>query len=294
MILKFNPQAIEVKDQGREDLAREVGLPMSAAKSFFTAASLTNFQACYNSFVAAFPKQAGQISRHRPDGVGPGEMVAWFVFDNITLGGKNSGIDLFVDGAPFAEMKGGKSSKYSNSIDNFKITTDSDVAVTRLIKDLSEFNALHTQITGSPLIGWKQSLGVTTLREWETINLTKMAKDFSGVSRVPFQAQLDPANMTITVNGQVLTSLSDKKAISKIRDFMLTDQQVPVDPKLATLKRIISTWRNQVYANYLINKPLALVNTSTMEMVFFGEITEEMVGLYCIHRNQPWARIYLP
>ena len=43
--------------------------------------------------------------------LGPGEMLAWFIFDNITLGGKNSSVDLLVDGMPFAEMKAGTITK---------------------------------------------------------------------------------------------------------------------------------------------------------------------------------------
>lgn len=297
MILKFNPQSLEVKQEGRKELAAQVGLDLDEVAPFFGDATFANFQVKYNNFVTAFGSQAIELSKLRGDGVGPGEMVAWFVFDNIRLGGKNSPIDLLVGDTPFAEMKGGAYTIKTNSLDNFKVTKDSDLAVTQLIKDLDCFNETHQLITGKPLAGYQSGkIKLSQLNDWRTIDLKKLARKFKGVSRTPIALFADPADGTIRL-GEDSTPFShwDAKDLGqKIREFSLTVRTIPVDNNTSTISKIENRWRATVEASYLVNKKFALVNKNTMQMMYFGELTKEMIGLYLVGRNQPWARVYLP
>jgi len=296
MSIGFNPQNPSVKQIGREELADKICLPMKKLKPYFKKADVQSFQANYNSFVIKHPVEAKQISALRPDGVGPGELVAWFLFDNIQLGGKNSSIDLLVDGADFAEMKGGRYDTKYHALCDFKITKDSDPAVDLLRTDLGEFNDTYYKITGSNLPGWDPgNILTTTLRIWDTINLKKEAKLYAGPARHRIQFEAD-------VNGNFY-QVGSKKPIAnwkgdsvnqEIARIMTSDIEVTVNNHTSTLKKIVGRWRQLAFKNYLAGKRFALVNTSTMKMEHFGTLTVDMIDLLRIARNQPSAKIYLP
>jgi hypothetical protein len=295
-MVSFNPQFLEVKEQGRIEQARIAGLSLEAAAPYFSVATHKNFQKNFNAFVTAFPQEAKIISDDRPDGVGPGEMIAYFLFDNIHLGGKNSHTDLWMNGKEFVEVKGGDYTKKTNTLDNFKISKDGDPAVTQLMAEVKDFNETYKKITGKPLNKWNAgAAGVTTIEEWSHLDLKKLAQQFKGVSRAPIPVFLDPATQTIlTETAETLISLHDKQGLKKVLEFTLAEHEISVDNKASTLKKIIDRWRKNAFENYLVGKNVALINTRSLQMMFFGHVTEEMIGLYCIHRNQPWARIYLP
>lgn len=296
MSIGFNPQSPNVKKIGREELANTVGLTTKQVKRYFAKATPTNFQITYNNFVTQFPTQSKMISDLRPDGVGPGELVAWFIFDNIQLGGRNSPIDLIVDGKGFAEMKGGSYDAKNHALKDFKITKDSDPAIGVLRKDLEEFNETFNRITGSNLTGWVPgNILTTTLKAWESVDLNKEAKRYAG----PIKGTV---SVNFSANGDIRYGNIDignwKSDVTtcgqQIQKFMLSDVQVPVNNRTSTLKRIVARWRQQAFTDYLKGKRFALVNTSTLKMEYLGELTPEMIGLYRIARNQPQARIYLP
>ena len=296
MSIGFNPQNPSVKKIGREELADAVNLPLRKLKPLFVKAEPGTFLANYNSFVSKYPAEAKVISGLRPDGVGPGELIAWFVFDNIQLGGKNSSIDLVIDDVGFAEVKGGAYEVSTHALCGFKITKDSDPAVNLLARDLDEFNATYCKITGSPLTGWNPgNILTTTLRSWEKIDLKKAAKQYAG----PIRGSI---RLTVHANGDVyqdgndttLGNWQDKSFQEQLRKFMLSDIKIAVNNHTSTLQRVIGRWKQQAYTDYLKGKRFALVNTASLKMEYLGELTVEMIGLYRIARNQPQARIFLP
>ncbi len=296
MILSFNPQSTGVKERGRTELARAVGLPEHEAAPFYSVATPENFQQTYNAFVNAFPAPACAISRLRPDGVGPGEMVAWFVFGNLQLGGRRAGIDLLLDGRPFAEMKGGAYTRSSGTLDNFKITRDGDPAVQLLANDLLYLNETHRLITGQDLPNWSPGrVGLRTLRLWECVDLAALARQFRGSPRARMYVPLDTNGDLLSFDGSArIAHWDEPDGLRKLKALALAGHEVPVDNTRSTLQKIINRWREQAFVDYLDGKTIALVNKDTLRMLFFGQLTRNMVGLYCVGRNQPWARVYLP
>lgn len=294
MSIGFNPQNPNVKTIGREELADAVSVSVSEFQPYFTKAEPETFQANYNRFVNQFPNEAKAISALRPDGVGPGELVVWFIFDNIQLGGKNSSIDLVVDGVDFAEMKGGRYETAHHAIAGFKITKDSDPAVDLLRRDLDEFNSTYCKITGTNLTGWEPgNIRTTTLKEWENIDLLKESKRYAGPMRGKMKLDL-LANGDLMQEGKLLTNAHRKNFRAELLKFMQSDIEIAVNNDISTLRRVIGRWRHMAHANYLRGKKFALINTSTLKMEYFGELSADMIGLLRIGRNQPEARIYLP
>lgn len=290
----FNPQFIEVKETGRIELANAAGLSLKAAAPYFTCATHKNFQTQFNHFVMAFPENAKHISDNRPEGVGPGEMIAWFVFNNVTLGGKNSSLDINVNGQPFAEMKGGYHTLKTNTLDGFKITKDGDPAVCQILHDLEKFNTTYRAIKGQNLTGWSEgAIGVESLGLWKSIDLKKLAQQTKGPPKERVYVPIDPNGDVLNLDGKHITHLEAADALKKIKEIVRAEREIPVDNKISTLEKIIGRWRDQVFIDYLEDKKIALVNTKNMRMMFFGHLTKDMLGLYRIQRNQPWARIYL-
>ena len=288
MYLPFDPRNPEDKQACRHWLSRNAGILTSKqfTDGYFKRASTANFRNVYNRFVSAYSAEAKIISNLRPDGIGPGEMVAWYVFDNITLGGRNSGIDLLMSGKPFAEMKAGRHNQTHNSVDDFKITKDGDPSVIQIMADLHEYAMVYEKLHGLKLK--VSSISAKFLE-------ANMAKNISKVELTKVPLILDRNTLELTdPEGNEICNLDNQDLYNNVVRFAYDYRPPAVDNSISTFKKIVTRWRKQAYQDALVVKKLALVNKDSLMMMYFGQLTEGNIGLYRIHRNQPWARIYLP
>lgn len=246
-MLDFCPQDLGAKETGRAAQCNASSLSLKEAARFFTDATPKNFQSHYNKFVSAFPKEAKIISNLRPSGVGPGEMVAWFLYDNITVGGANASCDLSVGGRDFAEMKGGAYCKQHHCLQDFKLSKDHDPSVKYVVGALG---------AGPSAV---------------TIDLN--GKVFDSV-------------------GNVLCSYNSPNFQEQVGRIIAANVENAVD--ISCRDQIVERWKNMIFSEYVSGKTMAIIHTKDLKMQFFGQLTKDMVGLYRIHRNQPWARVYLP
>jgi hypothetical protein len=76
---------------------------------------ITNFIAAFPAFSARLYDLHGQVP-HLGTRLGRGEVLVYFIFDDIELGGSSSSIDCFVDGKPVFEIKSAhrEGEKYTN------------------------------------------------------------------------------------------------------------------------------------------------------------------------------------
>lgn len=295
-MLPFNPEDLSQKSLGRQFIADSVTIPSKALARFYKKATPATFRQDYNAFIDAYPNQAKAISDLKPDGIGPGELIAYLVFDNISLGGKKASIDIHLEGKPFAEMKAGAYCVGQHSLIDFKITRDGDQAVTQLARDLEKFNDTYRKITKSQLSHWNPGQApLSVLREWRAIDLKRLARRHAG----PIKEYID---LRLDVNGVVSVPDTNIEVTHRSRPgweqdvaaFMQSKVEIPVDNSISSLKKIERRWVNQAFKDYLEGKQMALVNTKTLEMMYFGKLTKDMVGLHRIGRNQPKAYVSLP
>lgn len=265
----------------------------------FTKATATNIMPKYNKFLADYPVIAKSIDKIKPEGVGPGEFILYFLFDNVGIGGKNAPIDVYMDGKEWAEAKGGDPIG-TGTLTNFKITKDSSKAVTQIMKDLEDFNATYSEITGEDLPGWRgaNELTTNTLRGWADIDLTKLAKESTGGSKKPI-------NLVLKTDGDLLrkgeedpvTNINKTKSVAPIKKLISGDDKVAVDKSVDTLEKIVRKWAETAYNDYASGKRFLLFvgskGTRLPVMKFNGYLSQDMIGLYMTHRNQPWAEVYL-
>lgn len=245
-MLDFSPQDLGAKEPGRIAQCKASGLEYKEAAQFFTSATLQNFQGHYNSFIACFPQQAQVISKLRPMGIGPGEMLAWFLFDNITVGGANARCDLSIDGVDFAEMKAGHYCLKRHALEDFKLSRDQDPSVKYIIDALSPKPAV-------------------------TIGFDGIAWDYAG---------------------KKIGIYNSEEFAKQVSEIIAANTARTVD--IGCREKIVESWKDLIFTEYLSGKTMAMIQTSDLKMRYFGQLTKEMVGLHRIHRNQPWARVYLP
>jgi hypothetical protein len=172
------------KDKMRARLAKTFAVKLPEMEKYFTNATPRNFKTKYNAFVMAFPDEAKKIDSYRPDGVGPGELIAYFVFNDISIGGGQSNIDLFKNGEPFAEVKAGDPAH--GGIQDFKLDTEHSKSSKRLLKSLDDFNTEYKKLTDEDLPGWNgaSEANATALRHWRKVNLVDFGGDDESVEDI--------------------------------------------------------------------------------------------------------------
>lgn len=285
------------KVKGRAAIAKAVGITpqvMASMKPYFKKATTENVKTAYNAFLKAFPKEAKAINALKPDGVGPGEFILYFVFDNIGIGGKNASIDIYIDGKEWAEAKAGGRS--GTTMNNFKLGRDSDKSVTQIMKDLEEFNDKYHEIHGEDLPGWRgaNELTVNTLRSWADIDLKQKAADSKGGSKKSIDLILKKdGDLFRKGEDNPLMNVNKTKSTAPLKKVISGDSKVAVDDKINTLQKIVDRWKDLAFQEYVGGKRFAILDKNTLELKYFGELTKDMVGLYTTHRNQPWAEVYL-
>lgn len=263
---------------------------------YFTKASESNVQSAFNKFVNTFSSAAGAINSIKIDGIGPGELLMYFIFDNISVGGKNAPIDLYLDGKEWAEAKAG-APVGDSTLTNFKITKDSAKAVTQIMKDLEAFNEAYSQITGEDLPDWRgaSELKADTLRGWVDIDLKKLAKENKGQAKKPIDLKLQrDGELKQAGSSDPILNVKKDKSTAPLRD--LITGEVEVDDKISTLDKIIKAWAKQAFDEYVKGKRFVLFSSKTGKLPqirYVGMLTVDMIGLYNTHRQQPWAEIYL-
>ena len=285
------------KAKGRSQIVKAAAIEsptFDAMKPYFKKATAANIKDGYNKFLTAFPKEARAINALKPDGVGPGEFIMYFVFDNVGIGGKNASIDIFVDGKEFAEAKAGGRS--GTTMNNFKLGRDSDKSVTQILKDLEEFNDKYHEIHGEDLPGWRgaNELTVNTLRSWVDIDLKKASSEVKGGSKKSIDLILKKdGDLLRKGEEEPIMNVNKAKSVAPLRQAISGNATVAVDTKVGTLQKIIDRWKDLAFTEYVDGKKFAILDKNTLELKHFGELTKDMVGLYTTHRNQPWAEVYL-
>ncbi len=236
----------------------------------------------FNAFVENFPKEAKIISTNRGQQVGPGEMVFYFVFDNIGVGG-NQNIDLFLNGKPFAEVKAGdvRSRNGATAVEKFELSPGNHPAVRKILKGVKEFNeAYRDENDGEDLPGWKSEDDVNSspLDKWRDIKL-------SGAGGV---------DLTLKQSGDILKKGEDDPVLNVNKAKTVTPlKKLLDDPTEASdINAAIQEWADTIGDTYVKDKLFFLVDNSKMKCVYAGNITADKLDLMAIWRGRPIARVY--
>jgi hypothetical protein len=279
----------KTKETFRQELAELVGLPLGDYRCFFTPVDDRNVKTVYNTFVTSCPDEAARINEQRPDGVGPCELITAFVADNVTLGGKNSPIDFYRDGKPWAEGKAGRLNVRLQALEDFKITSDSSSATVSLMSDLTYLNEVHTERTGTSLPGWRGpgALSASTLNSMSDFSLSTLPPVVGSIT-----FKLMPCG-TVSLPGQGVVGNIYEDGVRCLLNLIGEATPSPIDPERTTYRQVVTRWVSKAFDDYLQDKKMALFNSATLQMMYFGKLDPSQVDLLRTHRQQPWARVHL-
>lgn len=158
--------SLSYKQEFRDRFGQQTGLFSSSnwQPAYFTNATVENFQRIYNTFVSAYPYTASVVNAQRSEGIGSGELIAYFIFNNVTIGGKNAPCDAYTNGMPFAEFKSGRYSSASNSMYDFKLGKDSSLSSEQIVKELGNVTASALNTVDIKIVArWKERVHVEML-----------------------------------------------------------------------------------------------------------------------------------
>ena len=106
--------SVENKAEIRRKIISALGLENWEVEGFFFNPSLPNIPDKINLFVESFPLESKKLLNMSITGFGPGEILLYFLCDNLALSGFKSQIDAHVDGKPLAEVKAVRPSNKPN------------------------------------------------------------------------------------------------------------------------------------------------------------------------------------
>ncbi len=105
---------------------------------------IVNFSAKFPSLSAKLFDYSGHVAGIGT-ALGKGELLLYFIYDNVTLGGNSSSIDVHMNGVPYFEVKVAK--QIAGSWVNFRLGTDEFVAGHHLLGRVVEI-ALRQEVKG--------------------------------------------------------------------------------------------------------------------------------------------------
>ena len=273
--LTFDFGSLDSKEEGKELLEEALKIESLPSISFD---SIQEFQSKYNEFTEKTPEVAKKLFNVHINGIGPGEILCYYLFTSITVGGKKSTIDLYNNGQPFAECKSGIYNLSRGVITNFKMAKDTCPSVAKLRNDLTTFNNNYKACVGDDLPGWKNDgdLAVTSIDKWKQINLNQMSQPpvYTDMRYNHATGDLEFLN-----HGTIIRATPD----SLLSDIMSKRTCTYAQP---TFQDIEVSWKQTVDENYINNKQFCIFDPK-MKMVHAGFINKNDIVLMNTARSQP-------
>lgn len=281
----------EAKKAGRAIINRIANVSpktASALSAFFMEATKDNFVEIYNSFVLKYPREANLISRFRGSQTGPGEMIFYYLFDNIGVG-RNLPIDLFIDNKPFAEVKAGSYSLSEGKIYDFILGGSEIAAVQQFKSDLKTLNSAHKSRTGEDLPGWKGESGdlnAGDFKKWREMEITSDGGETS--KELILYADGD---LKLSASDVAVMNVKKSKSVKPLVDLIDSEKKEPAKNAFS-IEDAIKKWAKGVEEAYLKNKLFILLDAKTLKIVHVGYLTAKNIDVYRIARGDVKAAIY--
>ncbi len=229
-----------------------------------------------------------------PSGIGPGEIICDFIFDDITLGGRNSTTDLLKNKKPFAEVKAGKKiSKPRDGAPNgciadFKFGTEGSTAYLKFIEDLKKFiNYYHSVFDpDNPKIDKWSELSGTYFEIFKKLGDLSKHKGSYPTSGIPLSLMKDG---DISIEKQPpITNVNDKSFQADMKQLNIDGNKLlTIDENISSFEKILSRWKNNILSTKLSEKPFIFFDNGrqTGEILLVTYLTEDNLFLERISLN---------
>ena len=173
-----------------------------------------------NLAILALKKESMQkfmsMYKYKLSGVGPGEVVLFFLINNAKLGGGNSAsVDLFVRGKGQYEIK---SAKISNDGLAYDFRLSSTISLTKIITSLNDLRIRHKLSGGNNTMSGDV---IDSLREKASFDFSQIEKEYGKLVENSFKAEVIFMN-----NSTSPSKMANIEAIQKVKAEDVTIERV--------------------------------------------------------------------
>lgn len=244
----------------RTKIINELNLDKYVQDFFFDPAH-SDIKRGINLFVEAYPIESVQILNISYNGFGPGEVLLYFLCDNLTLSGYSSQIDTFVNSSPFAEVKAIQQ-MFEGVHGDFRFGGFADEANHAFLQDVRRF----IDHTGNSAI-LPNELEISRRKITELRKIDSEGEEFNLVLKV--------VNGLVFVGNTPLCKRSDIDFSSKVQ-FAL-DNLSEKTPN--TFSEIENKYFAKVLSTAVGQSDFLFFDRKTARCLYFGKIGREMLSI---------------
>lgn len=254
--------SVENKAEIRRKIISALKLENWEVEGFFFDPSTTDIKSKINLFVESFPLEAKTLLNMSISGFGPGEILLYFLCDNLTLSGFKSQIDASVNGKPFAEVKAVKPSNKPNWYYDFRFGVDASEPNHQFLFEVRNF----VNHTNNPAL-LENELEITRTK------ITELRKIALNVDE--FSLNLKVINGDVYANNTKICKRSDIDFASKIQEAM--DKVSSKTPSY--FEEIEDRYFNSVVNSPIGSHDFIFFDRTTAKCIYLGKITKDMLAI---------------
>ena len=254
--------SVENKAEIRRKIISALGLEYWEVEGFFFDPSISNIQSKINLFVESFPLESKKILNLSFTGFGPGEILLYFLCDNLYLSGFKSQIDAHVNGKPLAEIKAVRPSNKQHWYYDFRFGAEASGSNYQFLAEVRNF----VNHTNNPAL-LENELEITRTKISELRRITLNVDEFS--------LNLKIINGEIYSGNSKICKRSDIDFSSKIQEaFNSLSSKTP-----NYFKEIEDKYFDSIINSSIGNHNFIFFDRTTARCVYFGKIIREMLSI---------------
>ena len=254
--------SVENKAEIRRRITSALKLEYWEVEGFFFDPSLSDTKSKINLFVESFPLESKQLLNMSLSGIGPGEILLYFLCDNLSLSGFKSQIDASVNGKPFVEVKAVRPSNKPNWYYDFRFGVDASEPNHQFLFEVRNF----VNHTNNPAL-LENELEITRTK------ITELRKIVLNVDE--FSLNLKVINGDVYVKDQKICKRMDIDFASKIQ--MAMDKHSSKTPSY--FKEIEDRYFNSVINSAIGNHDFMFFDRTTAKCIYVGKIQRDMLAI---------------
>lgn len=254
-----------------------LGLESWEVDGFFFDPSTSNIKDKINFFVESFPLESKKLLNVSPSGLGPGEILLYFLCDDLVLSGFKSQIDASINGKPFAEVKAVRPSNKPDWYYDFRFGVDASEANHQFLSDVNNF----VNHTNNPAL-LESELEITRTKISELRKISLNVDEFSLNLRI--------INGEIYVGAKRICKRSDIDFASKIQDVL--DKASIKTPNV--FNEIEDRYFESVINSPIGNHDFIFFDRNSAKCIYYGKIKQDMLAIERITQGKIKPFIKLP
>lgn len=254
--------SVENKAEIRRKIISSIGLELWEVENFFfDPLKVNNVQGKINLFADSFPSESKTLLNWITSGLGPGEILLYFLCDTICLSGFKSQIDASINGKAYAEIKALMPAN-TNVYYDFRFGVDASEPGRQFLVDTVNF-VNHTK---NPLL-LDNELEITRSKIAELRGISTAFDEYS--------LNLKVNNGEIFVGDKKICNRSDINFASEIQKAL--DNLSTKTPNF--FSEIENTYFSRLLSSNIGKTDFLLFDKKLAKCIFFGKLTRNMLSI---------------